>query len=661
MTLSNRRKSAITYRADITPRRRLGLGWVFKAVLSLVVLGLVAGLVGGAFVWRWAFHDLPELPSSAVALWEVRRESSVTLTGMGGERLVVRGPRYERPVLLAELPAHVPQAFLAIEDRRFYDHDGVDRRGLARAVMVNIRAGSTVQGGSTLTMQLVKNLILSPERTVRRKLQEIRIALALENLLSKDEILELYLNRVYLGERAYGIEAAAQTYFAKSATELTVAEAAILAALPKAPSRLAPTDNLDAARARAEDVLQAMLDAEYIDPLTYLSAVTMPAELMQADGASYDSAVFGHVFDAAVAEAEAALGGPLPPVVTIQVAIDPQLQIAAHNAVTSIMDAEGPGRDAGEAALTALDMTGRVRAMVGGRNYRDSQFNRATQAERQPGSAFKPVVFAAGFEAGMDPATTFRDRPIDIEGWTPENYGGGFRGMVTIADALKRSINTIAALAGAEVGPPAVAEMAERLGITSELAVVPALSLGAGETRLIDMTAVYGAFANDGRRTDPVLVTEIRDARGDLLWAAPEPAPGHQVIDQAQARWMSTMLQSVVIDGTGTRARLRGHTAAGKTGTSQNSRDAWFVGYTGHLTAGVWVGNDDDTPTDSVTGGQLPAQIWQRFMTQAHDGLAPRPLAAPAPRRRSAREESLAAFYSDLSARFDAILEEPSR
>ncbi len=655
------RERAITYRADIAPRRGFRLGWFAKLVLSLIALALVVGLVGGAFAWRWAFHDLPDLPDSAVALWEVRRESSVTLTGMNDERLVVRGPRYGRPIRLEELPPHVPQAFLAIEDRRFYEHDGVDRRGLARAMAVNVQAGSTVQGGSTLTMQLVKNLVLSPERTIRRKLQEIRIALALEDLLSKDEILELYLNRVYLGERAYGIEAAAQTYFAKSATELTLAEAAILAALPKAPSRLAPTDNLEAAQARAEDVLQAMLDAEYIDPLTYLGAVTVPAELIESEEQIYDSAVFGHVFDAAVSEAEAALGGELPPVVTIKVAIDPQLQLQAHAALNRIMDAQGEARNAGEAALTALDLTGRVRAMVGGRDYQESQFNRAIQAERQPGSAFKPVVFAAGFEAGMDPSTTFRDRPIDIEGWSPENYGGGFRGMVTLADALKRSINTIAAQAGSEVGPEAVAEMAERLGVTSDLAVVPALSLGAGETKLLDMTAVYAAFANDGRRTDPVLVTQIRDARGELLWAAPEPAPGPQVITRDHARWMSTLLQSVVLDGTGTRARLQNHVAAGKTGTSQNSRDAWFVGYTGYLVAGVWVGNDDDTPTDSVTGGQLPAQIWQAFMSEAHQGLQPRALSAPAPRRRTAREESLAAFYSDLSSRFDALLEPDAR
>jgi penicillin-binding protein 1A len=279
---------------------------------------------------------------------------------------------------------------------------------------------------------------------------------------------------------------------------------------------------------------------------------------------------------------------------------------------------------------------------------------------RQPGSAFKPVVFAAAFEAGMDPATAFRDRPIDIEGWTPENYGGDYRGRITIADALKRSVNTIAVQVGAEIGADAIAEMALRLGITTPLNRVPALSLGSGEVRLIDLVGVYAAFANDGRRTVPALLTEVRNARGDLLWAAPERTPGAPVIEVEQARWMSTMMQSVMTDGTGTRARLSGRPAAGKTGTSQNSRDAWFVGYTGQLAAGVWVGNDDDTPTQAVTGGQLPAQIWRDFMTAAHQGRPVVALAAPAPQRRTEREETLAAFYSDLSERFSAMAA-PSR
>ena len=630
------------------------------ALITVGVIALVGALIAGAAGWRWAFHDLPALPAETADLWEVRREQSVTLLAADGSELAVRGPRYARPVELEALPAHVSQAFIAIEDVRFYDHDGVDRRGLARALVANVQAGATVQGGSTLTMQLIKNLILSPERTVRRKVQEIRLALALEARLSKSEILELYLNRVYLGERAYGIEAASQRYFAKPATELTLAEAALLAALPKAPSRLAPTQNMDAARERARSVLLAMVEAGFITSLEYIAAVAEPATLAEPDADPRDPALFGYAFDHALARAQAELGEALPGVVTLHSTLDPDLQADAHAAVSAVMAEESEARQAGEAALLAIALDGSVRAMVGGRDYQNSQFNRTTQALRQPGSAFKPVVFAAAFEAGMDPATAFRDRPIDIEGWRPENYGGGYRGRITIADALKRSINTVAAQVGADVGADAVAQMASRLGVTTALNPVPALALGSGEVRLIDLVGVYAVFANDGRRTDPVLLREVRNARGDLLWAAPERGPGRPVIEEAHARWMSTMLQSVMIDGTGSRARLGSRPAAGKTGTSQDSRDAWFAGYTAELVAGVWVGNDDDTPTDSVTGGQLPAEIWRRFMTQAHEGAPRTALNAPAPQRRTVREETLAAFYSDLSARFSELAE-PSR
>lgn len=623
----------------------------------VVVIVLIAAAVGGSVTWRWAFHDLPSLPENSADLWEVRRERSVTLLAADGSELAVRGPRYARPVTLDELPPHVSLAFIAIEDVRFFEHDGVDRRGLARAMVANIQAGSAVQGGSTLTMQLIKNLVLSPERTIRRKVQEIRLALALEEQLSKQEILELYLNRVYLGERAFGIEAASWRYFDKPAAELSLAEAALLAALPKAPSRLAPTVNMEEARARARSVLLAMVEAGFITSLDYIGAVAEPAMLAEPEADPRDPALFGYVFDHALAQAEAELGEDLPDVITLHTTIDADLQVAAQAALTAVMDEQGEARNAGEAALLAIDMGGSVRAMIGGRDYQDSQFNRTTQALRQPGSAFKPIVFAAAFEAGMDPATAFRDRPIEIEGWSPENYGGGYRGRITIADALKRSVNTVAAQAGAETGADAIAEMAARLGVTTPLNPVPALSLGTGEVRLIDLVGVYAAFANDGRRTTPVLLTEVRNARGDLLWAAPQAAPGQPAIEEQHARWMSTMMQSVLIDGTGTRARLSGRQAAGKTGTSQESRDAWFVGYTAQLAAGVWVGNDDDTPTNSVTGGQLPAEIWRRFMTEAHRGLPARALSAPAPLRRTEREETLAAFYSDLSARFEAVAE----
>lgn len=619
---------------------------------------MVAGLFAFALFWRWAYHDLPELPESGAALWEVRREPAVTILDAQGRTLTVRGPLYGQAVTLDELPPYVPQAFVAIEDARFYAHEGIDWRAVMRAMLVNLRAGEIEQGGSTLTMQLIKNLVLSPERTIRRKVQEMRLARALEQRLAKDEILELYLNRVYLGEQAYGIEAASRRYFGKPATELTLQEAALLAALPKAPSRLAPTVNLEEAQARAQDVLQAMLDEGYIDSLTYLSAVATPAVPIEGAEIVADPAVFGHVYDAAIAEAESLLGpDATAPDLVVVTTIDADLQRAAHAAVTSGLEGAGAQLDAGQAALIAMDLDGAVRAMVGGTDYLDSQFNRATQALRQPGSAFKPVVFAAALEAGYDPASTFEDEPVDIEGWTPENFGGGYRGRITLEDALKRSINTVAAQLGQALGAQTIVEMARRLGIDRDLAAHPSIALGAEEVTLQELTTAYLVFANDGRVREPFLVSEIRTSRGTVLYRREtrERAPA---LLREHARAMSTMLQAVVRDGTGQRAQLARHRAAGKTGTSQNSRDAWFIGYTAHLAAGVWVGNDDDTAMANVTGGGLPAMIWNDFMTAAHRDLAPQPLAAPEPRRRSEREEGLAAFYSELSARFEAALED---
>jgi len=649
----------ITYRADHTAPfgarlRRAALPILGGVLLLLVCLGAVAGGV----TWRWAFHDLPELPEDIGALWDVRMEPSVTVLANDATVMAVRGPLYGRRVRLEEMPPHLPQAFLAIEDRRFFEHDGVDLHGLARSLWVNLRAGRTEQGGSTLTMQLVKNLVLSPERSLRRKLQEIRLARQLERRLSKQEILELYLNRVYLGEQAYGVEAAARRYFLTTTAELTLQEAALLASLPKAPTRLAPTENMEAALARTRLVLTSMLDEGFIDPIAYMTASAIPAEVAEALLAPGDAQASGHPFDAAVAEALAILGEDRAiPDLVITTTIDLALQRAAQAALNAVLDEQGEARQAGEGALVALGPDGQVRALVGGRDYRESQFNRATQARRQPGSAFKPIVFAAAFEAGMSPATTFNDGPIDIDGWSPVNFGGRFLGRITIADALKRSVNTVAAQAGVRAGMTNVTALAARMGLSTPMLPVPAMTLGAGEVQLLELTGAYAVFARDGWRRDPYLVREIRSARGELIWEVDPADDGESVLTVEHARWVSTMLQSVIIDGTGTRARVPGHTAAGKTGTSQNSRDAWFLGYTAHLTAGVWVGNDDDTPMEGVTGGQLPAEIWSRFMIAAHEGVEPAPLTAPAPRRRSERDERLAAFYSSLASRFDAELD----
>ncbi len=616
----------------------------------MAVIVLSGALIAGAVGYRWAFHDMPAIPEDSRELWRVRMEPTVTLLDREGAVLAVRGPLYGQPARLTELPPHVPRAFLAIEDQRFFEHGGVDWTAMVRSSVVNVRAGRTLQGGSTITMQLVKNLILTPERTLQRKLQEMRIAMALEDRLSKQEILELYLNRIYFGEQAYGIEAAARRYFDKPATELSLQEAALLAALPKAPSRLAPTDNLAEAQARAAIVLRTMRDIGYIDELEYLVAVSTQAEPVEGVFGSGDHMRYGHIFSYAATETARALG-PDPDVndLVIATTIDRDMQAAAVQAVQTRIADEGEAVNASEAALIALDRDGSVRAVVGGIDYAASQFNRATQARRQPGSAFKPVVYAAALEAGYSPWDVFDDSPVDIDGWTPGNFGGGYRGRVTIDDALKRSINTVAARVGMAVGLPQVVDMARRLGVGGVLRPVPSITLGASETRLVDITSAYLVFANDGNRIPPHLITEIRSTSGELVWERPEDEP-EAVIDTEDARTMSTMLQAVVREGTGTAARLPdGRPAAGKTGTSQQSRDAWFIGYTANLAAGVWVGNDDDSPMRNVTGGGLPARIWNDFMAAAHEGLEIEQLAAPAPRTRDPREERLAAFYGALS------------
>lgn len=628
------------------------MAWIITIVTAAAIL--LAGLAGGLF-WRWAFHDLPGLPEDPEAFWSIRRESSVTLLDRNGDVLDVRGPLYASSITLDGLPPHVVNAFIAIEDRRFFDHDGVDYQATARAVLANLRAGATVQGGSTLTMQLVKNLILSPERSLRRKIQEMRLALELERRLSKTQILELYLNRVYLGAGAYGVEAASRRYFGRSAMELSLAEAALLAALPKAPSRLDPTTNITAARERAAQVLDAMLDAGFISPEEHSTALAEPAQLQPAaEQTLRGDALYGYVFDEAVAQAGALLA-VRPADLVIQTTIDPALQGMAHATLTARLDEEGERENAGQAALVALGPDGSIRAMVGGRDYALSQFNRVTQARRQPGSAFKPIVYAAAFEAGLTPFTAFYDEPIDLEGWSPQNFGGGYRGRVTLQEALRRSINTVAAQVGAEIGPPAIVDMAQRLGIETALPPLPALSLGAVEVNLLELTGAYSTFANDGMRHAPHLILAVTDSRGRVLYERPSDAnAGTRAIPASLAQTVSTLMQDVVLAGTGQNARLPDRPVAGKTGTSQDSRDAWFVGFSADYTAGVWVGNDDDTPTRDVTGGGLPARIWRDFMTLAHADLPARLLSAPPPRERTEREERLAAFYSSLSATFAA-------
>ena len=429
----------------------------------------------------------------------------------------------------------------------------------------------------------------------------------------------------------------------------------MLAALPKAPSRLSPTTNLAAAQARAAQVLAAMEEAGFITAEQHAQALENPAVPVADTSDPNATSNWGHAFDYALAEAERLLPDMAPDLV-IRTSLDPRLTRAAQQVIETRLDADGQSLNASEAAIMLLAPDGAIRAFAGGRDYQTSQFNRAIQAQRQPGSAFKPIVFAAALEAGYDPSSAVWDEPVDLEGWTPENFGGNYRGLVTLQEALKRSINTVAAQVANQVGISRIVEMGHRLGIASNLPELPAIALGAAEVNLLELTAAYSVFNNDGAYRQPYFITAITNSRGEVLYER-QPTGARRAMSAEHAQAMSTMLQDVVLTGTGRGATLPGRRSAGKTGTSQSFRDAWFVGFTADYTAGVWVGNDDDSPMSDVTGGGLPAAIWRDFMVRAHEGLPARDLSATAPRSRSEREERLAAFYSDLSEAFSVLLE----
>jgi len=623
----------------------MALGLAAAAALILVA----GAAISGGIMWRHLFAGMPARPD-VDSLWALGREPSVDVLARDGTLIGHRGPSYARRLPVDEMPDELVDAFLAAEDRRFYRHAGVDWMAVMRAAWANWSAGETVQGGSTLTQQLVKNLVVGPEQTLRRKAQEARLAMALERRLSKDEILELYMNRVYLGERAYGVEAASLRYFGHSAREATLAESALLAALPKAPTRLSPAANLEEARERAELVLGRMVDARFIARDQAEAAVAEPAELVSIPDAPPEPG-YGYAFDEAVRAARAL--APDDPDLVVHTTLDPQMQRQAEAALTGVLAGDGASQRASQGALVALDYSGEILAMVGGRDYLDSQFNRATQALRQPGSAFKPVVYASAFELGMRPATLRTDEPLSIGNWEPENFGGGYRGQVTLREAFYRSINTVAAELGQDVGPQTVAAMARRLGVQTSLNATPSIALGASELTLLELTSAYSVFARDGAYLEPHLVTEITDTAGRVIYKRPEIDP-QQVYEARLARLMTGMMRDVVTRGTGTRARLDDRAAAGKTGTSQDYRDAWFVGFTGDLVTGVWVGNDDDTSMSGVTGGRLPAQIWKGFMVQAEQGREAKPLNAPDDPG-DTRDERLAALYSELATAFSRL------
>ncbi|NKB56340.1 MAG: PBP1A family penicillin-binding protein [Alphaproteobacteria bacterium] len=591
-----------------------------KSLLRRLTNLLATLFVTLGVVWAALFLTLaPEMPDTS-SLWRVKKSPGVTVLAADGSVLAQRGAFNSTMVPIAAMPAYLPRAIIATEDRRFYQHFGMDIIGLFRAVLANLRAGGVVQGGSTITQQLAKNLFLTPERTLVRKIRELMLALWLEARLSKDEILTLYMNRVYLGAGSYGVEAASQRYFGKSARRVSLQEAALLAGLLKAPSRYAPTNNIKRSRDRAAQVLQNMVAAGYLMEGQAAAARRAPARL-----AHRTRAKSSQYFSDWVQERVPGLVGNRDDDLIILTTLEPELQRAAEAALTRTLSRHGKSRKVAQGALVAVGSDGAVRAMVGGRSYAKSQFNRAVQAHRQPGSAFKPFVYLAALEAGFDPSDVIKDSPVTINGWKPRNFANKHRGNVTLSGALVQSINTVAVKVSERVGREKVIATARRMGITSPLKAHPALALGASEVTLLELTSAYAPFANGGFAVVSHGILEVRTRAGRTLYRRGGSSLG-RVVNAHDLTRMNAMLTEVLRSGTGRGARLDDRVSAGKTGTSQKYRDGWFIGYTADLITGVWLGNDNDAPTRKMTGGQLPASLWKGFMRQASVGQPARTL-----------------------------------
>ncbi|MEC9434960.1 MAG: PBP1A family penicillin-binding protein [Pseudomonadota bacterium] len=607
------------------------MGWIDRAARGLILfvarwtwlvgsrlaLGLL--IVLGASV-AWFHQSLP--PASD--LLDGRAHGSVTLLDTDGEVFAWRGDQFGGALRASEMSPHLIHAVVATEDRRYFDHWGVDPIGLARAMAANIAAGGLVQGGSTLTQQTAKNVFLTNERSVERKLKELPMAMAMELKYTKDEILSIYLNRVYLGAGAYGFEAASQRYFGKSARQVNPAEAAMLAGLLKAPSRYAPTSDLQQSRARATLIVGLMEDQGYLTAAQAAQARAHPAALSKAA----EDRAGGGFADWLMTSGPGWLTRDTTEDVTIRTTFDRRVQKVAEAALARVFDEKvREGSDA-QAAVVVMSPDGAVRAIVGGREVTGAggQFNRATQALRQTGSAFKPIVYAAALEAGRSPADRMRDEPITIKGWSPQNYRNERFGTLTLTEALAKSVNTVAVRLAVDTGLPQVRDMARAMGVTSPLAPGPAIALGTSEATLLDMTGVYATIADHGRRAEPYGILKVSLRGDDQPLMTHVPAPGLTAMSERTARRLTGMMTQVIQAGTGRRASLGDRPAAGKTGTTQAARDAWFIGFTADYVTGVWMGYDDNTPLAGVTGGGLPAEIWREVMADLHVNLPIRPL-----------------------------------
>ncbi|MGD0024655.1 MAG: penicillin-binding protein 1A, partial [Xanthobacteraceae bacterium] len=607
--------------------------------LLLEPLSEAASLGTGGLLLMLALA-IPAFRQTADDDWLKKSDLAVSFLDRYGNEIGNRGIKHNESVPLDEMPDHLIKAALATEDRRFYEHFGIDFFGTFRALVSNAKAGGVVQGGSTITQQLAKNLFLSNERTYERKINEAFLAIWLETHLAKNEILKLYLDRAYLGGGAFGVDAAAQYYFGKSVRDVTLPEAAMIAGLFKAPTKFSPLVNLPAARARANVVLDNLVDAGFMTEGQVYGARRNPAtpiDRREDDAPNY-------YLDWAFDEMRN-LVDTFPKSVTdrffvVRTALDMDLQHYADHMVESQLRLYGRDYGASQTAVVIADLDGAVHAMVGGRDYGASQFNRAADALRQPGSSFKPYVYATALANGFKPTSVVVDSPVCIGNWCPHNYSGGYSGPVTLLQAITHSINVIPVKlsialgnGNAKLGRAKIIQTARNFGIHTPLPDTPSLPIGADEVTPLEHAVAYATFPNLGKAVAPHAALEVRTGTGQLVWRFDRDGKRpQQVISPQVALDMIKMMNSVVEEGTGQRARLDGIPTAGKTGTTNGWRDAWFVGYTGNFVGAVWMGNDDFSPTKRMTGGTLPAMVWHNIMAYAHQGVELRPLPGlPAP------------------------------
>jgi penicillin-binding protein 1A len=598
-----------------------GFGRLFVELLSDGATFLAIGMV------LMLALALPAFQATASGTFNKPEDISVTFLDRYGNEIGRRGIRSDDSFPLDKLPDYFVKAAISTEDRRFYDHFGVDVFGTLRALVNNAQGDNGTQGGSSITQQLAKNLFLSPERTISRKIEEAYLAVWLEWHYSKDEILKLYFDRAYMGGGNFGVAAAAEYYFGKKVTDINLAEAAMLAGLFKAPTNYSPTVDLAAARGRANQVLSNLVDAGYLTEGQVAAARRNPATpIDHTDELNSPNYFLDWAFDQTkqlIADSKSVSNS-----FVVRTTIDPVLQSYAEDAVTSVMRDNGPAYKVTQAAMVAAEPNGQVRAMVGGVDYGKSQFNRAVAALRQPGSSFKAFVYAQAFEAtAMTPTTRIDDRYVCIGDWCPRNYEGTLFGNITLTQAFEHSVNTAAVAVSIKTGRQPIADLAHKMGITSDFPVTRSLALGVAQVSVIDMTSAYSVFASGGYKTPAYGILKITTTSGDTIFEKDVNAPRERVISERTVGFMDTMMRAVVTGGTGTRAQIDGVPAVGKTGTTSDYRDAWFVGFTGNYVAAVWYGNDDyHEMRHDTTGGTLPAMTWQKFMAYAHTNIEVKPI-----------------------------------